>query len=39
MGKGSEEACSLDMSAWSKQEPRNESEALGGGDGVREKWG
>lgn len=38
VGKGGEEAWSLAMSAWSKQEPRNESETLGGGDGVREKW-
>lgn len=39
VGKGGEEAWSLAMSAWSKQEPRNESETLGGGDGAREKWG
>lgn len=39
LGKGGEEACSLAVSAWSKQEPRNESETHGGGDGVRQKRG
>jgi len=39
LGKGGEEACSLAVTAWSKQEPRNESETHGGGDGVRQKWG
>lgn len=37
LGKGGEEAGSLAVSAWSKQEPRNESETHGGGDGVRQK--
>lgn len=39
MGKGGEEAGSLAVLAWSKQELRNESETHGGGEGVRQKCG